>query len=82
MLLRSRDQVVLCGLHTDHIHYAFPCNLVVKLQDIMEILNSVLDVAHRMMTHNVLERNNNAIVAVAEGFLRHTAYVFADCRSG
>ena len=56
---------MFCGLHTYHIYYTLPGNLIIRLQNIME----VPDVAHWVMTQNIFQPNDGTVATVVEGLL-------------
>lgn len=69
--LWSVDEVVIGGLHADAIHEPLPRYLVVRKEDVVEVLNNMFGVAHRMAAHHICKSYYLTMGAVLDRYPGH-----------
>lgn len=60
--------MAICCLHTDVVYKPFSGNLVVRLQDVMQMLDGALEVADVHISGKGRHLDKLAIVTIVEGF--------------
>ncbi len=66
--VRTSSQMAICRLHADVVHEPLSGHLVVRLQDVMQMLDSALEVADVHVLGKSRHLHKLAILISAEGF--------------
>jgi len=64
--LWTGDEKVRCSLRDDIVHVSFPSNFVIRLKNIVDILNDMLHIAHRMSSLRIAQSDDAAVLAIID----------------